>query len=108
MISSRRVFHLLMLAVGLFPGAAAAQTTVRTFDQLQNILKPKTLLAVTDETGAESRGTVTEVSATTLTLLEVTRRVRVNGTWETRSMLKPEDRQFEASRVVEVSRVNAA
>ena len=47
---------------------ASAQTSVNSFELLQSIVKPGQTLVVTDQAGHETTGSVSEVSALSLTL----------------------------------------
>jgi hypothetical protein len=51
------------------PTAAGAQTSVQSFDQLQQVLKAGQTVVVTDTNGRETKGKVRDVSASSLVIL---------------------------------------
>jgi hypothetical protein len=57
-----------MFAV-VFPSSAQAQIVVRSFTELQRILKVDETVVITDESGRQTRGKVADVSAASLTVL---------------------------------------
>ena len=92
MISShRRSFGGLVAAVALFPTSVGAQTVAQSFGELQGMLKVDQTVFVTDETGRLTKGKVTDLSASSLTVLApekrtfgestVTRINRADGVW---------------------------
>jgi hypothetical protein len=67
--SDRRRLGGFVLAVALFPSGARAQTVVRSFQELEGVLKPEDIIVVTDKTGEETWGKVTGVSPSSLGLV---------------------------------------
>lgn len=65
---NRRWLGGLMFAV-VFPSTAQAQIVVRSFDELQRILKVDETVVITDESGRQTRGKVADVSAASLTVV---------------------------------------
>ena len=70
MIGSRqRILIGFGAAVALLPSSTGTQTAARSFDELQQVLKVGQVVVVTDETGSKSKGTVAEVSRSSLVIL---------------------------------------
>jgi hypothetical protein len=76
---NRRRLGGLVLAVGLVPNAASAQTVARSFDELQRTLKVGQTVFVTDESGRQTKGEVADVSASSLVVLTPDTRTFVEG-----------------------------
>ena len=57
-----------VLVVSLFAASAHAQTAARSFEELQRMLKVRQTVVVTDESGAETRGRVDELSTASLSV----------------------------------------
>ena len=64
-----RLTALLALAAIAVPAAAGAQTPVDSFERLQHVLKVGQSVVVTDSTGHRTKGTVQDLSATSLAIL---------------------------------------
>ena len=57
-----------VIAVALFPGAAGAQTLARSFEELQQVLRVRQTVVVTDEAGEETKGRVDKLSTVSITI----------------------------------------
>jgi hypothetical protein len=67
---TRRSLRLLTtLAAMAIPAGVGAQTSIQSFEGLQRVLKPGEMVVVTDTNGRETRGTVRDVSASSLVIL---------------------------------------
>jgi hypothetical protein len=77
----------------VFARPAVAQTTVESFDQLSQVLKPGVIIFVTDQTGQRTKGKISALSGSVL-------EVRTGGVSE-RTL------SFPAERVTRVSRVDS-
>jgi hypothetical protein len=67
--SDRRRLGGFVLAVSLFPSGAQAQTVVRSFQELDGVLKPGDIIVVTEVTGEDTWGKVSGVSPSSLGLV---------------------------------------
>ncbi len=65
---NRRRLGGFVIAVALFPGAAGAQTLAHSFEELQQVLKVRQTVVVTDEAGQETKGRVDNLSTVSITV----------------------------------------
>jgi hypothetical protein len=68
------------VAVALFPGDARAQTVARSFEELQPILKVGQTVVVTDDSGRQTKGRLTDVSPSALVVSTPDTRTFAEGT----------------------------
>ena len=70
------------VALALFPGDIRAQTVARSFEELQSILKMGQTVVVTDDSGRQTKGRLTDVSPSALVVSTPDTRTFAEGTVE--------------------------
>jgi hypothetical protein len=68
------------VAVALFPGDVQAQTVARSFEELQPILKVGQTVVVTDDSGRQTKGRLTDLSPSALVVSTPIKRTFAEGT----------------------------
>ena len=65
---NRRRLGGFVIAVALFPGGVSAQTVAHSFEELQQVLKVRQTVVVTDESGQELKGRIDQLSTASITV----------------------------------------
>jgi hypothetical protein len=68
------------VAVALFPGDVRAQTVARSFEELQPILQVGQTVVVTDDSGRQTKGRLTDLSPSALVVSTPVKRTFAEGT----------------------------
>ena len=68
------------VALALYPGDVRAQTVARSFEELQSILKVGQTVVVTDDSGRQTKGRLTDVSPSALVVSTPDTRTFAEGT----------------------------